>query len=174
MYEERRMKDQKHCRDGDERRRINRKTRTTLTTPSGFNAKLYALTADCVPTTRDTIARVWMQEAEYIGEDLSIARYFETLNRPEGLTDSEFRQLRRIALTFFVRDGYLFNGGPRPGQPQRQVIRHPEQREEIMRELHDETGHRGRQGTFEHVARRYQWRKMYRDCERFVDTCKEC
>ena len=43
-----------------------------------------------------------------------------------------------------------------------------------MRELHEEVGHRGRNATFEHVKRRYQWKGMYEDVDEWVKSCEEC
>jgi hypothetical protein len=138
-----------------------------------FEGKMYSLTAESV-STRGPVARVWMLEGEYDGEDLMIGEYLETLERPAGLTDSEYQQLQRKAYTFFVLDGYLFKRGQRLDQPPRRVIGRPDQRGEVLRELHEETGHRGQQETFAHVTRRYQWKGMYEDCQRFVETCVEC
>ena len=40
--------------------------------------------------------------------------------------------------------------------------------------MHDEIGHRSVLGMFHHVARRYQWKDMYEDCQKFVKSCDEC
>ena len=48
------------------------------------------------------------------------------------------------------------------------------QRQEILKELHDEAGHRGWKVTYDHVSRRYQWKGMYEDVVNYVKTCEEC
>ena len=48
------------------------------------------------------------------------------------------------------------------------------QRQEILKELHDEMGHRGWQGTYNQVSWRYQWKGMYEDVINYVKTCEEC
>jgi len=54
------------------------------------------------------IARIYLHEAEYEGDDLVLGRYLETLQRPEGMTDQQFQRLRKKSRGFLVRDGYLY------------------------------------------------------------------
>ena len=119
-------------------------------------------------------SRIFLVETEYMGDDLVLGEYLETLRRPQGFSDSQFQQLRKRSRQFFIRDGYLFKRGRKRGIPARRVIGLPEQREEAIRELHDEIGHRGVQVTFEHLARRYQWKGMYEDVAKWIKTCEIC
>ena len=50
----------------------------------------------------------------------------------------------------------------------------PAQRQEILKELYDEMGHRKWQGTYNHVARRYQWKRIYDDVINYIKSCEEC
>jgi hypothetical protein len=43
-----------------------------------------------------------------------------------------------------------------------------------MKEMHHETGHLGQKGTYNLIAKRYQWRGMYNDVQEWVKTCDEC
>ena len=54
------------------------------------------------------------------------------------------------------------------------VVGLPGQRQEILQELHDEAGHRGRQGIYDHISRRYQWKGMYDDVVKYIKSCEEC
>jgi hypothetical protein len=81
---------------------------------------------------------------EYIGENLLIGQYLETLQRPDGLMNLEYRQLRRKSKLFFVRDRYLYMRGRRRGARLRRVVGLLDRRMEIVRERHDEIGHRGK------------------------------
>jgi RNase H-like domain found in reverse transcriptase/Integrase zinc binding domain/Reverse transcriptase (RNA-dependent DNA polymerase) len=125
----------------------------------------------CRSGARGGPERVYLDEAEYMGEDLMLGKYLVSLRRPDGLTDSEYQQLRRKSKSFFVRDGYLYKKGKRVP---RRVVGLQEQRLKVMEELHDEAGHRGRVATYEHIKRRYQWKGMYSDVEEWVKTCVEC
>src|SRR5271169_2450165 len=65
-----------------------------------FESKLYSITVSNEPSSSTT--RVFLHEGEYEGEDLSLARYLETLERPEGLTDPQYQHLRKKAQNFLV------------------------------------------------------------------------
>ena len=137
-----------------------------------FDAKLYhAYISD--PGSNLT-ARVYLHEGEYEGEDLILGQYLETLQRSDNMTDQQYQQLRRKSRNFLVRDGYLFKRGKRQNIPPRRVVGRPEQREEILKELHDESGHRGSKATYNQVSRRYQWKGMYDDVVKYVKSCEEC
>jgi hypothetical protein len=138
---------------------------------ASFDAKMNAIS---VERAEYCIARVWLHEAEYVGEDLMLGRYLETLQRPQDIDDRQYQRIRKLARMFFVRDGYIFKRGKHRGQPPRRVIGTPEQRRKVLQELHDEIGHRGRDTTFSHVNRRYQWKGMYEDVAKFVKSCEEC
>ena len=137
-----------------------------------FEAKMYSVSAEW--GKRDVnveISRVYLNEEEYVDEDLILGKFLATLERPGGLTDAEYQKLRRKSKSFFIRDGYLYKKGKRVP---RRVIGLRRQKEEVMRELHEEVGHRGRNATFEHVKRRYQWKGMYEDVDEWVKSCEEC
>jgi hypothetical protein len=136
-----------------------------------FDAKLYNISVDFVS---NRMARVWLLEGEYTGDDLVIGRYLETLRRPEGMEDSDWKGLKKKATGFMVRDGYLFKKPRRNGAPPRRVVGTLDQRQEIAQQLHDETGHRGRKATFDHISRRYQWKGMFDDVSNYVKTCEKC
>jgi len=116
-------------------------------------------------------ARVHLNEEDYADEDLILNKYLVTLQRPEGVMDEEYQQLRRKSKSFFIRDGYLYKRGKRV--PCR-VIGLRKQKEEAMKDLHDEVEHGGRNATFEQVKRRYQWKGMFEDMSEWVKTCEEC
>jgi Integrase zinc binding domain len=122
----------------------------------------------------ELLARVYLHQAEYTGEDLLIGQYLKTLRRPDSLMDMEYQQLRRNSKSFFIRDGYLYKRGRKRGMPPRRVVGLPEQPVEIVRECQGEISHRGKGATFEHVKRRYQWKGMYEDVEKWVKTCEDC
>ena len=99
-------------------------------------------------------------EGKYGGEDRRIGKYLETLQRPDELSEQEFQTFRKKALSFLVRDGHLYKRGRKHDFPHRRVIGINRQRLEILTELHNQTGRRGRQVTYDHVSRRYQWKGM--------------
>jgi hypothetical protein len=76
-------------------------------------------------------------------DDVILGQYLTSLERPDGMTDSQYQQLRKKSKNFLVRDGMLFKRPRHHGVPPRQVVGLKEQREEIMREMHEEKGHMG-------------------------------
>lgn len=94
-------------------------------------------------------------ENEYSFKYRKIAEFLMNgLVRPEGIPDEDWRRFRRNAFNFLVKDGHLFRR-PDKINPVRRVVGLEEQRKEIIKELHDDSGHRGREGTFRRVTDRY-------------------
>ena len=58
--------------------------------------------------------------------------------------------------------------------PSRRVIWDENDQKSIIKELHDNSGHRGKKGTYQKIALMYQWKGLYRDVETWVKTCEEC
>ncbi|TMI84695.1 MAG: hypothetical protein E6H10_05305 [Bacteroidetes bacterium] len=103
-------------------------------TDSYFEAKMYGIMVSVsnlvsvIQSSKalDVVARVYLHEGEYEGDDLLLGQYLETLRRPDELTDLQYQSLRRKAKNFLVRDGYLFKRGRKSGIPPRRVINRPE------------------------------------------------
>ncbi len=138
-----------------------------------FEAKLYGITATRAEPS-DLLARIYLNHSEYTGDDLRICQYLETLERPEGISTAEYQALRQKSKGFLIRDGHLFKRSRKRGQPPRRVVSLPDQRSEIVQQVHDEIGHRGVNSTFERVSRRYQWKGMFEDVASYVKSCPEC
>ena len=106
-----------------------------------------------------------------------VIQYLTNFERPEGLTRKKYLQFQRYATGFLLRiyiyDNMLFKRS-KPNLPPKRVIWNVEEKNKIIRELHDQNGHRGRQGTNSKVALHYWWPGQYRDVEEFVRTCEAC
>src|SRR5579871_4703213 len=96
-----------------------------------FDAMLYRLTVDIGNITEDFMVHVWFNEAEYTGPDLDIGRFLETAQHPDSLTDQQFAEFCKKALTFFVRNRILFKPSRRRESVPRRVVVLPEQWTEI-------------------------------------------
>lgn len=121
-----------------------------------------------------TISEVEFVEGEYSEESCKIAHFLQHgLARPERMSTSEFRKFRQHALNFFVRRGHLFRRASKRN-PARRVVDGDERREMILKELHDDSGHRGREATYRRVADRYWWNQLWEDVRRYIKTCYEC
>src|SRR5258706_8252971 len=91
--------------------------------------------------------------------------------RPEGLMRKKYLQFQRYATKFLLQEGVLFRCY-KPNMPPKRVIWDPDECNRIIRELHDQNRHKGRQGTYSKVTLRYWWPGQYRDVEAFVKTCE--
>lgn len=92
-------------------------------------------------TLEDDCLPVWV---EWFSEKSSrIATYLSTLQRPADLSMKAFRSSKAKALRYKVMDRSVFRRNSR-NVPMCRVVDY----ELILEALHDETGHRGRGGTF--------------------------
>ena len=103
----------------------------------------------------------------------NIATWLLTLKNPAGLTRSDLRRLRKEARKYCIVQDMLWERSP-GDKPLRRVIDNPDQQAKILQELHEESGHRGREGTWRKVWSRYSWPGMFKDVDRHVRTCKDC
>ena len=74
---------------------------------------------------------------------------------------------------FVVHEDRLWKLG-KDGQMPRLLIIDLEKRKEILAQVHNEVGHRGRDGTYKLLAERYYWPNLYDDVAYFVRSCNSC
>ena len=123
------------------------------------------------PLTED-VGQTLLEDG-YSDESNQIARYLATLARPAGMKTSEFTKFKRKALNFVVRNRHLFRRANK-NIPMRRVVDDKTQRTAIIEELHDQSGHRGRESTYRRVADRYWWDGQWNDVKAYVKTCEIC
>lgn len=109
----------------------------------------------------------------YSDHSQDIAWYLTTLKRPEWLSRVEFRKLIRESVDYSVRDKMLWRNATK-SYPPRLVLDDLGQRMTVMTELHDKSGHAGRESTYHRVASRYYWEGCYEDVRDFVASCSDC
>jgi hypothetical protein len=90
----------------------------------------------------------------YSDEHQDLAAWILFKKRPEHLSRAELRKFKHKAKMHYVREGHLFTL-PTGGRPLRRVVDDPSEREEIVRAMHDEAGHRGKEHTWQKVWMRY-------------------
>src|SRR5437588_3793274 len=116
-----------------------------------------------------------VKKADYAGDEglQQAGEYLAGMRRPKGMGDAEFRRLKRFAVKFILREGVLYRRG-KAGMPPRRVLVSGEEKEEVLRRLHDESGHRGRDGTYQKAKLLYWWDGLYWDVDRYVRSCADC
>ena len=100
------------------------------------------------------------------------AEYLTTFNVPQGVSGNQKRRFIRQATRFLIYDGKIWRRG-RANEPPRRVIFNNEKKAEIVRTLHDESGHRGREGTYRKISLRYWWDGMYKNVKMYVQSCEQ-
>ncbi|KAH5702140.1 hypothetical protein HBI20_255490 [Parastagonospora nodorum] len=103
----------------------------------------------------------------------NIAQWLVTMQNPAQLNRKGMRNLRRQARKFCVKEGILWAKAG-PGRPLRRVVDVPSQQSEILQQLHEASGHRGREGTWRKIWTRYFWNDMFKAVKQHVKTCQEC
>ena len=112
--------------------------------------------------------------AMYEGEEnlQRVGEYLETMRRTAGMPDGEFKWFRGFAVKFLLRDGVLYRR-TKTGMPPRRVLGNTKEKMEVLRQLHNESGHQGRDGPYEKAGLRYHWDGLYRDIDRYIRSCEE-
>ena len=109
----------------------------------------------------------------YSDDSQKIATYLTTLRRPPEMDTKEFNAFKKKAIKFKVQDNHLFRRNSK-NVPMRQVVDNPVERQTILQQLHDKSGHKGREGTYRRVADRYWWDNLYVEVKSYVQSCEEC
>lgn len=110
---------------------------------------------------------------EYTGHWADIGRFLEDMELPADLTPRQREAFRKEATRFLIRDGHLFKRG-RENQPPKRVVCKGADQQRVIRELHDESGHRGRVGTQKKISQRFWWQGLSKQVEDYVRSCEQC
>jgi len=111
---------------------------------------------------------------EYSEESCQIAEFLLSgMRKPSGVPSVGFKKWKNEALNYVVRGGHLFRRADKRN-PIRRVLDTPELRQKVIKTMHHESGHQGKESTYRRVADRYFWRGMSADCFKFSRTCEVC
>jgi len=102
-----------------------------------------------------------------------VRKWLQTLERPEGLTDQEYKTFMRYCTEFFLagEDDRLWR---KDAKGAHKVVIPQERRIFLMTAAHDDVGHHGYYATHALLAERYWWPSMGHDVSWFVSTCHLC
>ena len=101
-----------------------------------------------------------------------VQKFLEDLERPKGLSERDVRSFLDYARKFFVSQGVLYRRS-KEGLHQRVVVK-PEEREAVLRGVHEELGHRGLFSTRRTLLDRYWWPAASQDVGIWVKGCEAC
>jgi hypothetical protein len=114
-----------------------------------------------------------LKAGEYTEESQRLAKYLQDSRRPQNMTNEDFRALQKSSQNYFVRGEHLFRK-PTHNRPSRRVIDKNADKLSILKALHNDSAHHGRESTSQRIHDRYFWEGQYRDVEEFIKTCVEC
>jgi hypothetical protein len=128
-------------------------------------------------------ARMGLQSPEYLtivhaanrdsGNVQRICEYLLTLRRPHGITEVDFKRLRNEAVKYMMEGTILYRRG-KPGMPPRKVVQKDAEEQRILKELHDESRHRGQDATYQRVNTQFYSKGLYVDVERYTQSYERC
>jgi hypothetical protein len=102
-----------------------------------------------------------------------IGRYLESLTFPPNTNHRERKLLKLRAQKFLLRNGKLFRKATRQFHD-REVVLLKDRQQSILRELHDDLGHRGTRETYGRVILRYWWPSLLDTVQSYVKSCLLC
>ncbi len=121
------------------------------------------------PFTRNNSAQRKMREADLE----QIREFWKTRKQPSGLGKrQEKRFIKRAAIFFMDEKGALFRKAPN-GQHQL-VVFEPRKRMKLLRQAHDELGHKGVLATRQKLATRFWWPYLSEDIQWYIRSCDQC
>ena len=110
----------------------------------------------------------------YSQEHRDIAKYLCTFEKPEGLTRSQLQWFKRKALSFFVQGRRLWKRAKRDYDSPLLVVDDPEMQKKLIKSYHFDSGHKGREVTYNLAKRRYFWNGMWNQVSEAVRCCPTC
>jgi len=111
-------------------------------------------------------------KAHKADEELKLVhRYLSTLQQPDHLDDTACTRLLKRAKQFFLADNRLWH---RQNQGRHQLYIPPHLCVFLIRDAHDNLGHRGFFSTCHTVLDRFWWPSLEHDVKWYISTCHQC
>lgn len=98
-----------------------------------------------------------------------LIKYLQTWNVPKDIRNK--KSFKQKAHKYYIFSNALWR---RSAKGPRRVILNRVAREELVRQAHNESGHRGRDPTYRKLADFYFWPNMYAEIALYCQTCRQC
>ena len=102
---------------------------------------------------------------------IEVQHWLETLDRPTGMKDAEYKTFMRYCMEFFVFNNRLWRKNAK-GQHKMVILQ--ERRLFLISAAHNDVGHHGVYATSALLMERYWWPFMAQDIAWFILTCRLC
>jgi len=103
---------------------------------------------------------------------IDVFRFLTTLEAPSSSTPQEQKRFIKKATKYYVNTGVMWKRN-KNGMPLR-VIFGSENRTHLLKQAHEQLGHRGVQTVFDTMRLRFYWPHLYSDVKHHVASCHEC
>jgi integrase-like protein/reverse transcriptase-like protein len=100
-----------------------------------------------------------------------VEQYLHSLRLPPELDDKTRTRILRLAAHFFLLNGRLWQ---RQGHGRHQLYIPPSQRLHLIREAHDNLGHKGFYSMHRTLLDCFWWPTLQQDVKWFIKTCHQC
>ena len=102
---------------------------------------------------------------------VKVKKWLETLERPDSMTNSEYKSFMRYCTEFFILNGRLWR---KDSKGHHKVVVSPDRRLFLISSAHDDVGHHGFYATNALLIERYWWPSMGQDIAWYILTCHLC
>jgi len=103
-----------------------------------------------------------------------IVEYLSTLCFPKSIESGKRKAFQKKCSRYFLKNGMLWKRPKNRTAMPKRVLWEKLEILKVLRALHEESGHRGVEGTFQKLRERYYWKNYYLDCKDYVESCKMC
>jgi hypothetical protein len=110
---------------------------------------------------------------EYFEKSQKIVVYLFTLRKFSEMSLKEFNKFKKKVLKFKLQKDQFFRRNSK-NVLMRRVIDDLEERQRILKQLHDESDHRDKENIYKRITDRYWWNDLYDDAQKYVKICSQC
>ncbi len=110
---------------------------------------------------------------EYFEKSQKIVVYLFTFRKLFEMSLKEFNKFKKKALRFKLQKDQFFRRNSK-NVLMKKVIDDLEERQRILKQLHDESDHRDKENIYKRIIDRYWWNNLYDDFQKYVKTCSQC
>jgi hypothetical protein len=100
-----------------------------------------------------------------------VAQWLQDLHRPPHLEDAKYTTFMRYCTEFFVDNGTLWR---KDSQGAHKLVADRANRLNIIKQIHDDIGHKAAYASRATIAVRFWWPSMASDIDWYIRTCKLC
>ncbi len=110
---------------------------------------------------------------KYFEKSQKIVVYLFTLRKFSEMSLKEFNKFKKKAFKFKLQRDQFFRRNSKNVFMKR-VIDDFEERQRILKQLHDESDHRKKENIYKRIIDRYWWNDLYDDVQKYVKICSQC